>query len=259
MKSKTTHKTPAIVLRTFNYGESDLIVTFYSADFGKIKGIAKGARRSKRRFVNTLEPFACSTIIFTKRDDASLLFLENSDIINHYSGIRADLEKTLAASYLIDLVDQFTVEGKMSRELFSLVEDFLSFIDQNPTADALMRSFEMRLLKHSGYDPVFDRCTVCDKRIDDIQACRFFFRSGGIRCEACCSSPDEGLPISIGTIKTLLMGKNLDISKLHRLNLSAQTEEESGRLLAGFIRYLLGKELKSAGVLNEIKRISRRK
>jgi DNA repair protein RecO (recombination protein O) len=255
MKSKTTHKTPAIVLRTLDYGESDRIVTFYTADFGKIKGIAKGARRSTKRFANTLEPFSFSTIIFSNRGDATLAFLEGSDIIDHYPAIRSDLEKTLLASYLVDLADQFTLEGKVNEKLFDLIKDFLKLIDEGQASESLMRFFEMRLLKHSGYEPVLDRCTVCRKPLDDLTVCRFSFRSGGIHCHSCFNDSFDCLPVSLGTVKSLLLGKDIDLPKIHRLALSPQAAEESRRLLTGFIRHLLGKELKSAHVLNEIRRL----
>ena len=57
-------KTWAIDIKTLDYGESDRIVTFYTSDFGKVKGIAKGAKRSKRRFSNALEVFTLSRLIF---------------------------------------------------------------------------------------------------------------------------------------------------------------------------------------------------
>ena len=67
MHAKTTHRTAAFVLRVLDYGESDRIVTFYTEDFGKLKGIAKGAKRSRRRFANALEPFSCLEILFSRR------------------------------------------------------------------------------------------------------------------------------------------------------------------------------------------------
>ena len=57
MNKRTSHKTEAIVLRCLDYGESDRIVTFYTRDYGKLRGIAKGARRSRKRFANALELF----------------------------------------------------------------------------------------------------------------------------------------------------------------------------------------------------------
>ena len=64
---KSAQKTKAIVLRSIDYGESDRILTFLTDDFGKLKGIAKGARRSRRRFANALEPFSLSTLHFSRR------------------------------------------------------------------------------------------------------------------------------------------------------------------------------------------------
>ena len=66
----TTH---AIVTHSFNYGESDKIVTFFTKDFGKVKGIAKGARRSKKRFQNALDLFSHLRLIFFDREGMGLV------------------------------------------------------------------------------------------------------------------------------------------------------------------------------------------
>ena len=65
MKPRISCKSEAIVLRSIDYGESDRIVTFYTADFGKVKGIAKGAKRSSKRFANTLESFSRLQLLFS--------------------------------------------------------------------------------------------------------------------------------------------------------------------------------------------------
>ena len=147
--NRTALRTEAIVLRTIDYGESDRIVTFCTADFGKIRGIAKGARRSRKRFANAIEPFCCSRILFSRRSPDSLALIEGSDVICHFPSIRADLEKTLSASYLIDLTDQFTLEDKKNEELFSLLLGFLRLLEAVPAREALLRIFEIRLLKLS--------------------------------------------------------------------------------------------------------------
>mgnify|MGYP001574147036 CR=1 FL=1 len=90
--TKESLKTSAFILRCLNYSESDLIVTFYSSDFGKFKGIAKGAKRSKKRFANVFEPFSLTNIIFSRKKADSLAFIESCEIIDHYSDIRRDLE-----------------------------------------------------------------------------------------------------------------------------------------------------------------------
>ncbi|HBB15639.1 MAG TPA: DNA repair protein RecO [Syntrophus sp. (in: bacteria)] len=253
MKARTQHRTEAIVLRLLDYGESDRIVTFYTAGFGKLRGIAKGARRSRKRFANALEPFSCSQILFSSRGPDSLALIEGSDVIAHFPAIRADLEKTLSASYLIDLTDRFTLEDKKNEALFSLLHGFLKIIETGPVTEAILRFFEIRLLKLSGYDPLLDHCLICKAPLEKEQTYRFKAADGGLTCMACRPDSQGAIPVSLGTIRTLLLGREMEIDRLGRLLLSDRSADESRQLLAHFIRHILGRELKSVHVLNEIR------
>ncbi|MFA4916147.1 MAG: DNA repair protein RecO [Syntrophales bacterium] len=252
MGARTSFKTQVIVLRSLDYGEADRIVTFYSIDFGKLKGIAKGARRSRRRFANNaLEPFSCSDTLFSKRSRDTLSLIEDCDITNPYSDIREDLEKMLVASYMVELMDKFTVEGKKNSDLFKLLQEFLNLTNDGDTSEWLLRFYEMRLLKLSGYEPVLDRCLVCKEPVSNSYIYRFNVKEGGLRCATCCQSNFVSLPVSFETIKMLLMGK--EDYPCQGLLLSKQSSEESRSLLVNFIQYLLGKKLKSLGVLSEVR------
>jgi DNA repair protein RecO (recombination protein O) len=249
-------RTEAIVLRLLDYGESDRIVTFCTPDHGKLRGIAKGARRSRRRFVNTLEPFCCSRILFSRRNPDSLALIEEAEAIDHFPAIRADLERTLAASYLIDLTDHFLPEDKKSPEVFHLLQAFLRLFEAEASpSEALLRFFELRLLKLVGYDPRLDRCLCCRQPVGDAPAYRFRAVDGGLTCPSCGAAAPGAVDVSLGTVRTLLMAREMAIESLGRLLLSPQSAEESRRLLAHFIRHLLGKEPKSLHVLNEIRRL----
>jgi DNA repair protein RecO (recombination protein O) len=255
IQARTPQQTEAIVLRVIDYGESDRIVTFCTADFGKIRGIAKGARRSRKRFANAIEPFCCSRIFFSRRSPDSLALIEGCDILSHFPGIRADLEKTLAASCLIDLTDHFTPEDKKSEATFCLLLDFLRLLEENALTEALLRFFEIRLLRISGYDPVLDHCLCCKTPIGKHAAYRFDAAKGGLTCNGCGPGNPNAIPVSLGTIRTLLLGREMEIGRLCSLLFSGQSADESRRLLAHFIRHILGRELKSVHVLNEIRRL----
>ena len=257
MSARTSFKTSAIALRSLDYGESDRIVTFYTSDFGKLKGIAKGAKRSRKRFANSaLEPFSFSHLLFSSRGRDTLALIEESDIIASYPDIRGDLEKTLIASYLVELVDQFTREGKENRNLFSLLQSFLTLIDAGDTSEWLVRFFEIRLLTLSGYEPALDRCLACKNPVNNMYTYRFSVKEGGLRCSAC--GPGAigfgSLPVSLSTIRTLLMGKEVELSQINRLVVAEQSVEEGRNLLVSFIQHLLGKELKSLRVLTEVRK-----
>ncbi len=255
MKPRANYQTEAIVLRSLDYGESDRIVTFYTADFGKVKGIAKGARRSQRRFANTLETFSYIHLLFSRRHPEGLAFIEEGVVINHYAAIRADLKKTLFASYMADITDQFTLEHKVNLALFRLLADFLDLFDLGGASEDLVRFFEMRLLKYVGYEPVLDRCVACGTPVQNGAMYHFSVREGGLKCGTC-SPPDyDYLGVSTGTAKSLLLGKDLEREKLSRLVLPERCARESRLFLERFIAHLLGKELKSLHVIREIREL----
>ena len=158
IQARTRQQTEAIVLRLLDYGESDRIVTFSTADFGKIRGIAKGARRSRKRFTNALEPFCHSRMMFSRKSPDSLALIEECDVLCHFPSIRADLEKTLVASCLIELTDHFT-PGAKERPLCAaprissgcskgLSSRMPCCVSSNPFAEI------------SGFDQFLDRCLL---------------------------------------------------------------------------------------------------
>ncbi len=252
---RPSFKTEAFVLRFLNYGESDRIVTFFTREFGKLRGIAKGARRSKKRFSNAIEPFSHSILLFSRRSESDLAIIENCDVINHYPGIRSDLKKTMTASYMIDLTDHFTVEGKKNAGIFRLLNDFLKLLETGNSVEETARFFELRLLMLSGYEPVLEKCIICNTPLDKINASFFDATRGGIRCSLCGGDDQNCIPVSIGTLKTLLMGKQTETDRIHRLVLSENALKESRHILRYFIRHILGREPKSLQVLDEIRKI----
>jgi len=255
MVAREQIKTTGFVLRTLNYSESDLIVTFYSHDFGKLKGIAKGAKRSKKRFANVFEPFSLTNIIFTRKSRDMLAFIESCDIIDHYHNIRQDMEKTLIASYFIDLTDHFSPEGKKNEKVFQLLQDFLLMLGREKTTDATVRFFEMHLLKLAGFEPALDRCIVCKTPITNGNSYYFHAHEGGIKCSACAKPQRFEQPISAGTVRTLLLGKDMDIDKIKLISFTNSLAMESRSILIDFISHVLGREVKSLKVMEQVRKL----
>jgi len=255
MGARESHKTTGFILRTLSYGESDLIVTFYSNEFGKLKGIAKGAKRSKKRFANVFEPFSLTSIIFTRKSRDMLAFIEACEIIDHYDTIRLDLEKTLIASYFIDLADHFNPEGKKNEKVFELLLTFLALLGSQKASNALVRFFEMRLLKLVGFEPTLDHCIMCRTPVTNGSAYYFDAREGGIKCARCARPERYDHPVSAGTVRTLLLGKEMDIDKIKLIALSDSLATESRAILVGFIVHVLGREVKSLRVMEQVKKL----
>lgn len=254
MSATESHKTTGFVLKSLSYGESDLIVTFYSREFGKVNGIAKGAKRSRKRFANVFEPFSLTSIIFSRKYRDALAFIESCDVIDHYPVIRQDLEKTLTASYFIDLTDHFSMEGKINENLFSLLADFLGLLTKENTSDTAVRFFEMRLLKITGFEPALSACVRCKTPVTDNGTYYFYPKEGGIFCAACARPQRYDQHVSTGTVRTLLLGKDMEMEKMKMVSMPEGLASESRSILCGFISYVLGKEVKSLRVMEQVRR-----
>jgi len=245
------YKTPAVVLRSIPYGESDKIVTLYTLDFGKIKGIAKGAKRSRKRFANTLEICSYIHATFFEKEHLDLVRLSHCDLIRPFQGLREEITKLAWASYLIELVDAMTAEKIKNKALFRLLILFLNLIDRGFLKEEIQRVFEVRLLSHLGYQPQFNHCTRCQKALSGE---KFFFsaRQGGVLCPSCTTNLPDLVPVSLGTIKTLLLAQSIPLEKVGRISFSPQSLKESQAVLTLFLQQYLGKELKSKKFLEQI-------
>src|ERR1700756_3888015 len=101
--------TSALVLRTRPFGESDRIVTLITEQHGKLTGIAKGAKNSRRRFAGTLEPFVRIRVVFRQRPTSDLAFLLRCELIEVLRQFTRDLDRFAAGSYVLELTDRMVL------------------------------------------------------------------------------------------------------------------------------------------------------
>ena len=229
------------------YGESDKIVTFLTRDFGKLSGIAKGALRSRRRFVASLEPFTHVRLGFRARSHADLCFVESSDIIRGPRRIALDLDRYAYSTYVVELIDSM-VEGREAEPaVFDLAERTLERVDsaaEAPTAEWL-RTFEVALLTLTGFAPRLERCARCERPAEDDDAFHFNPRTGIMLCAAC--SDGSGMAISGGAaryVNALGNGRALLPSRAHA--------GDARVLLQTFIAHHVRRPLRSPALLRDI-------
>ena len=245
-------KTWAIVIKTLDYGESDRIVAFYTSDFGKVKGIAKGAKKSKRRFSNALEPFTLSRLIFFDKKESGLVRIEGCDIVDTFPAIREDLRKIAFGCYLVELVDETTAEREANPDLFHMLKAFLSLLSDDEAEAQILRIFEIRLLSLLGYRPGLDRCLRCNGIVEYGEPAHFSVQQGGLLCQRCSRGYYDLPAISPGTAKILQAAMEMELSKIHRLKFSKLALWESETILSKFIQHHINKELKSKKFLKDL-------
>ncbi len=186
-----SYSSEAVVLRWRSYGESDKIVTFLTRDFGKITGIGKGAKNSRRRFPNSLEVLARVQVQFRQRQEATLAFLETCELRN--PGAAAMNPDRLAyGAYLTELAEQMTVEWNPAPEIYELLDLALRSIEARPATSSFLRAYELKLLDHAGFATPLDHCNECGRPLDDDAVAFFGPIWGGFWCRPC-STSREGM------------------------------------------------------------------
>jgi len=223
----------AVVLRWRAYGESDKIATLLTEDFGKLTGIAKGAQRSKRRFANSLEPFAGVRLHFRLRPQASLAFLESCELVRPVGNLVEPL-KLAYAGYLVELVDQLTGEEHPVRELYALLEEGLTVLQQGPATDGFLRGFEVQLLTRAGYEPRLDVCGGCRTALRPEAPTYLNLAHGTFWCPDCRAGGGMVVPISGHALPALQDLKRGTLEACRRVSLVpivTDTAEVTGRLL----------------------------
>lgn len=166
MLSKQDH---AIVLVTRKYGESDRIVSFFTRRNGKWNGIAKGARRSRRRFGGSLEIGSHVSLIYEEKPHRELVFLKEALLLTPNPFWRKGWRTIAIASYVLELAAKLSPEHQASPRKFLLLEQFLSSLEEG-SAVSLLLEFQKHWLSLSGWGENLDRCGLCGRIWEGVES-----------------------------------------------------------------------------------------
>jgi len=217
-------KSRAIVLKGQDLGESNRIITLFTKEQGKLKAVARGAKRSKRRFQNALEDLTLSKVNLKAPRVGSLFHLDFIESIDTFYELRMDARKYACAALASELADLWTKELSPEKELFELLIWYLRRLKLERDPFPVTLYFKIKILKISGYGPKWE------------------------------SLDEKGLKVSKGTLRCLNFVQASPLDSIQRLRMSRQNMKEAwGLLKALHIRYL-EIEPRSYKVLREIAR-----
>ncbi len=166
------HQSDSIILKTYPLGEADRIVAFFSRDYGKMRGVANGARRMKNRFGASLEPLAHSRIQFFEKDNRDLVRIQSADLLDSPMKLFEDYDRAVCAAHLVELVDRFLPEHEPQDAVFRLVRMTVRALEQSCSLEFAACYFEVWMLRLAGVFPDFFVCSVCRKNLE-MEAGRF--------------------------------------------------------------------------------------
>jgi DNA repair protein RecO (recombination protein O) len=181
-------KTDAVVLKSMKFRGSSKIVTFYTRRYGKLKGIAKGARELKSQFGAALEPMTCVGLVLYKKETRDLHLISQCDILRSYKRIHSDIERMTVTLSVLELVHQLAHEEEENPLLYSLLLETMDALElsEGPPLNILF-AFELRLCHLFGFGPSWDRCMRCGKASEDLTGGDVVLQlmKGAMFCPAC--------------------------------------------------------------------------
>jgi DNA repair protein RecO (recombination protein O) len=234
--------TPALVLRTVDYGEADRIVTLLSRTHGKLSALARSARKSRRRFGAGLSLFGVGEATLKERAHGDLYLLESFDSRRGFPGIATDVAKVAHAGYAAELGRELSPPRDADPRLFDLLVELFTHLDEHPARAETLRIFELKLLDAVGLTPELERCLGCGLLAPDDAGQVFDVRRGGLVCGAC---GGHGQALSLGLRQTMLSLRRTELTKAPLVSLEAEHNRGAREIIAEVLRDHLGRPLKS--------------
>jgi DNA repair protein RecO (recombination protein O) len=173
----------ALVLRTYKLGESDRIVVFLTEDRGKKRGVAKGARRPRSKFVGALEPLTQVRVAYFEKERRELVGLNYAE--PSCSPLSARPEALGHIGYFAELLDEWAQENDPNERLYRLGASLIDALAAGGEVELLARYFEFWLLRLQGVYPSLSRCHRCGSSLETAGGARLLAGEDVFLCPAC--------------------------------------------------------------------------
>lgn len=244
-------KSPAIIMRVRDFSESDLLITFFTADKGLLKGIAKGARRSKKRFVNCLDFFCLADLEYRLNKKGGLHFISSGKLVNAYPVLRSDFALLALASYMIELTELLFPPELADNDMFEILKNSLYLLGTEEKSDLIPIIFEITAMTLGGYRINLDKCCICGRKYTGEGDAAFKAEKGGIACLRCQQVTAINPRLSPDTIKAMRQIQAEHISEHKNLECSGNIIPEIKPILKLHREYHLSHRPRTAGYVDD--------
>ncbi len=245
-------KTEGLVLRGYRMSESSKVVVIYTRTAGKVRVVARGARRPRSKFGASVEPITWGAYVFYSRENRELQTLSEGDILYPFEGIKRVYRRLVYASAVCDLLDRLTPEEDANSLLCSVTLETLRWMEtvEEQAVELPLWYFQLKAAAALGYRPHLSGCVQCGVRITGGRVC-FDAGRGGTVCRRCESG---GLGVKMATIQFL---EQLQIARADRIDekgFQASDTNEARRVLRSFLWRHIGNrgQVKSLDFLNRM-------
>jgi DNA repair protein RecO (recombination protein O) len=245
------HSAEALILRTYRFGEADLIVVFLTRDRGKRRGVARNAVKSRRRFGAALEPFTRGRVAYFEKEERELVRLDRVDTLASplMSAMRGQAGSAAMshAGYFAELLDEWSPDSQANEKLFRLGAAVGDALAEGAPVAPLARYFEYWLLRLEGVYPGIADCPRCATPL--TEGAVLAIEEHAYVCRRCAP---HGPALSAAALTFLREAGATAPALVGTLRMPAGAARELEAAHRRLIAMHLEKDLRSARVLREI-------
>jgi DNA repair protein RecO (recombination protein O) len=170
----------AIVLRSYPLREADLLVTLFTRAEGKVHGVARSAKKSKRRFGGALEPLTHVRAFYDVREGQELARLDSCEVLESPLASEVGYARAVALGHIAELLDELLPDRESNDAIFRLALSVLHVLT-GPEVWMPVTYFELWLTRLVGFLPELTECIVCGRSLNGSRAW-FHALADGLRC-----------------------------------------------------------------------------
>jgi DNA repair protein RecO (recombination protein O) len=246
------HRTTAVVIGRRDLGESDRIVEFYTLEFGKLRGVAKAARRTRSRFGSALEPFTLGELVFFDTGRSELVRVDHFDIVKPFVEVREHLERLGQGAWAIECVARLSAERDAHPALFRLLVRTIGTLARSERPAWVSVCFALRAIDLLGHRPRLDRCLSCG-RVYPFPDPSLDVALGSVACADCARGADA-IALSGSAVGALIRLRTLRWDDALRLTLAPDLSHELGGIVEGMVARLVGHPPRASRFLVQVRR-----
>ncbi len=248
----SSEKATAIVIRVVDFSESSVVVTLFTREFGKVSGLAKGARRPKGPFEAALDLLSLCRVVFLRKSSGALDLLTEAKLERRFRPPAGELAPLYGGYYVAELLAALTDEYDPHPELFDAArQTLLALGDPRSTATSLLR-FELVTLRLLGHLPSLSQCVECGRRLKPVGRLSFGHLAGGLLCADCRPGKRQVVSVSAGAVRALTCFADDSSDIWRRLDLDRKTYGELRGVLNRYMAHLMGRQSRMHGYLETL-------
>ncbi len=247
-------KARAIVIRAVPFGETSCVATLYTREFGKVRGLAKGAWRPKGSFDAALDLLSICQVLVLRKTSGGLDVLTEA-ALEHRFRVGSSLAAFHGGLYVAEMLDALTADADPQPDLFDIARTCLRCLSVPrsldmavvgaPAVQPLLLHTELHMLRIVGHAPALVRCAECGNPVGDAARTAFAMLDGGVVCPSCRAGKRSVIAVSRDALLAmrLLAGSR---EAWRQMQLAPRVAGEVRAIMNTYLAHILGRRLKAA-------------